>query len=179
MTFDLDGYDLIWASPPCQAYTSAGVVHRNRGAVYPDLISPLRARLSAQPTPWIIENVINAPLRGAVMLCGLMFGLQVFRHRIFESSDLLMAPAHPSHRGKSIGRGYYCVCGKAGRWRNWNGVLRDVPRGTAQEWRRAMGIDWMTRKELTQAVPPAYSEYLGRQMAAQRIGGTFTRGEKP
>jgi len=166
-SFDVRGYDLIWASPPCQAFTLAN--HRARTAgksKHPNLIPVTRALLSAGSggTPYIIENVPTAPLEAPIMLCGTMFGLGVFRHRHFESNVPLVAPAHVNHAGR-IGDGkFFCVAGGAGRWKSWGKVKRNVTKGTVAEWRRAMGSDWMTGKELTQAIPPAYAECLGRQV---------------
>jgi DNA (cytosine-5)-methyltransferase 1 len=118
--------------------------------------------------------VIPAPLDrcATVVLCGLMFGLRVFRHRAFESSLLLMVPPHPSHRGLLIGRdGMCCVVGHGGgvsrRMRSQIARLNRHGSGGQQnkaEWQAAMGIDWMSRDELAQAVPPAYTEFLGLQL---------------
>ena len=129
------------------------------------------------------ENVVGSPLERHVTLCGLMFGLRVFRHRIFESSEMLWRIIHVSHAGYSVGvnvcsphghghgshsrasaQRMFSVAGTAGKWRGWGGYGEGVPKGTVDEWREAMGIDWMKRDELTQAIPPAYSEYLWRQL---------------
>jgi DNA (cytosine-5)-methyltransferase 1 len=157
-------FDAIHASPPCQAYSIASVIHRNNGKEYPKLIEPTRAALIRTRRLYVIENVPGAPLLNPLMLCGLMFDLCVFRHRNFETSFYCFVPDHPSHTGKRIGEGYFSVAGSAGRWKTWGTVQRNVSKGTADEWRAAMGIDWMTRKELTQAIPPAYTEYIGRQL---------------
>lgn len=160
-------YDVIHASPPCQRYTVARAIH-DSGGRHPDLIGPTRAALEACGRPWVMENVIGAPMGSGVVLCGLMFGLRVLRHRVFESSVLLLAPPHPRHpkhlstgtltrkrggrgNGYSTGEsGLVCVAG--------NNFIREA--GAA-----AMGIDWpMTRKELANAIPPAYCEFIGRQL---------------
>ena len=159
-------FDAIHASPPCQAYSVASVIHRNNGKEYPDLILKTRELLNKSSRHWIIENVPGAPLLSPIMLCGLMFELRVFRHRLFETSFLIVPPEHPSHKGKRIGEGYYSVAGSSGRWKSWGTVKRNVSKGTVKEWRESMGIDWMTRKELTQAIPPAYTEYIGRHLIA-------------
>lgn len=164
LEFPLEGFDVVHASPPCQRWSVAGNVHRNRGKEYPDCLTPTRERLKAADMPYVIENVSGAPLENPVVLCGLMFDLRVFRHRLFECAPMIMEPPHPNHNGKRIGEGYFSVAGGAGRWKNWNGVQRNVSKGTRAEWREAMGIDWMTRKELTQAIPPAYTEYIGHQL---------------
>ena len=162
LTFPLEGYDAYHASPPCQAFTMANYQARRDGkAIHPNLIDPIRQRLIATGKPWVIENVIGAPLINPLLLCGTMFGLGVFRHRLFESNILILAPLHAPHKGK-IGDGkYFSVAGGAGRWKSWGTVVRDVNKGSVLEWREAMGIDWMIRKGLTQAIPPAYTEYIG------------------
>lgn len=153
LTVDLKGYDLIWASPPCQAFTLA---QRIRKRQHPDLIDPIRKRLRAAGVPYVIENVEGAPLRSPITLCGSMFpGLRVYRHRLFESSFGIKEPRHPEHvaplrkMGRKVQPGEFMhVVG------NFSGV--DLAR-------EAMNIDWMKRDELREAIPPAYSEYIGRQ----------------
>lgn len=157
-------YDAIHASPPCQKYSIAGTKARNAGKQYLDHIPGVRAALIKIGKPYVIENVPGSPLKTTITLCGLMFGLKVFRHRNFECSHLVFGPPHPSHAGKRIGEGMFSVAGGAGRWHTWGATKRDVSKGSAEEWRNAMGINWMTRKELTQAIPPAYTEYIGRQL---------------
>jgi len=164
LTYPLDGFDVIHASPPCQKWSKASSVHRNNGKIYPDCLSPIREKFYRRGGFWIIENVIHAPMQSTIQLCGLMFGLKVFRHRNFEISHLIFQPTHLSHKGKRIGEGYYSIAGGAGRWKSWGTVHRNVSKGTAAEWRDAMGIDWMTRKELTQSIPPDYTEYIGKQL---------------
>lgn len=163
MTFPLEGFDVIHASPPCQGYSCASIVHRNAGKVYPLLIPEVRRRLVESETPYVIENVERAPVSG-IKLCGTMFNLGVFRHRIFESNILLLQPRHKPHNGR-IGDGkYFSVAGGAGRWKSWGKVQRDVSKGTAEQWRNAMGIGWMTRNEIKESIPPAYTEFIGRQL---------------
>lgn len=163
MTYPLDGFDVIHASPPCQGYSCASIVHRMAGKEYPLLIPEVRERLKLSGLPYVIENVERAPLQG-IKLCGTMFDLGVFRHRIFESNILLFQPDHPYHSG-SIGDGkYFSVAGGAGRWKSWGKVHRDISKGTADQWREAMRIDWMTRNEIKESVPPAYTEFIGKQL---------------
>lgn len=159
-TYPLAGYDLIWASPPCQSYSRATVQQRQDGVEYPDLLAILRMRLQASHLPYIIENVPLAPMQNAVMLCGQMFGIRVLRHRLFEASIPLVVPEHRSHKGLVRGPGKDFVCVVTNAWKA--GLHHD---NTVAVWREAMGIDWMTKKELSEAVPPAYAEYLGRQFA--------------
>ena len=152
-------FDVIHASPPCQAHTVAQRIHGKR---HPDLVGSTRLLLHEVGIPWIIENVMCAPLLQPIMLCGLMFQLKVLRHRLFESSEMLLAPSHPKHpkgnltnscHGYSTGaNGFVTVAG--------NNFVR-------QAGAEAMAIDWMKRRpELAQAIPPAYTEYLGRQLLA-------------
>lgn len=149
MTFDLGGFDFVWASPPCQRYTQMlnhGLTNRNK---HPDLIGPLRKRGFIH----VIENVSGAPLLLPGMLCGEMFGLRVTRHRYFETRFSVEWPNHSPHRGRGHrkqgdGGYYYRVYGHE--------------TGKAS-WGEAMGINWMRSPELAQAIPPAYSEYIARQ----------------
>src|SRR5690242_19044857 len=98
LTVDLNGFDFIWASPPCQAYTGMQRINtRAPNRDHPRLIGPIRDRLKASGTLYTIENVPGAPLIDPVMLCGSMFGLKVRRHRFFESNFTMLAPKcqHP------------------------------------------------------------------------------------
>jgi DNA (cytosine-5)-methyltransferase 1 len=127
----------------------------------PELIAPTREALMVADKPWVIENVVGAPLRNPIKLCGLMFGLRVFRHRLFESNISLVQPPHPSHNGHRIGvGGFCCVCGHGDAGR---GKIDKVHRRLAT-WQLAMGIDWMQKNEIVEAIPPAYLHYIGTQM---------------
>lgn len=107
--------------------------------------------------PWVIENVVGAPLREPALLCGRMFGLPLIRHRLFESSVMLWPlPGHPRHIGL-VGRGEaVTVAGHGGDNAKGHG-------GRAHK-RAAMGIDWMDDAELNEAIPPAYTEWIGAQL---------------
>lgn len=149
-------FDAIHASPPCQAYSQA---HRIRGRDHPDLIAPLRRMLNAAGVPYVIENVPGAPLnpQHSIMLCGSMFPeLRVYRHRWFETSFRCRAPHHPAHdapqvkMGRPVAQGDFIqVVG------NFSGVAYA---------REAMGIDWMPRDKLREAIPPAFTRYIGGQL---------------
>lgn len=155
----LDGYDFIWASPPCQRYTP-GAAKWGTSEDHPHLIPPIRDRLIASGISFAIENVAAARkhLRDPIMLCGTMFGLGVFRHRLFETSFLIMQPDHAPHVGK-IGDGkYQTVTGHAGGSSKRDGWKA----GGVADWRIAMGIDWMVGDELAEAIPPPYAEFIGR-----------------
>ncbi|MFM9943420.1 MAG: DNA cytosine methyltransferase [Hyphomicrobiaceae bacterium] len=155
MTFPLDGFDFIWASPPCQQFSALATREDLSG--YPDLVDPIRQRLLLSGVPWVIENVPGAPLRKDLMLCGGMFGLRSYRHRHFECSFPIRQPEHPKHLVRVNRRG-------ENRREHWaNGgfitITGDVGVYCGPE---AMGIDWMSGNELSEAIPPAYAEYIGR-----------------
>lgn len=157
---DLSGYDFIWASPPCQKY-SAGAARWGTSEDHPHMIPAVRDRLIESGTPYVIENIVPASefLRDPIMLCGTMFSLGVFRHRLFESSFLMLQPEHEAHKGK-IGDGkYHTVTGHAGGSSKRDGWKN----GGVAEWRSAMGIDWMVGDELAESIPPAYSRYIAQQ----------------
>ncbi len=165
LTFPLEGFDFIWASPPCQAYTAVCATRRAKGKEYPRLIGHTRRRLESSGVDWVIENVPSAPLRSGIILCGLNFGLPLLRHRRFESSFLLLAPPHIRHsRGMAVRGEVFTVAGSFGGSTN-NGKRKSCfyMRARRAEAERAMGIDWMDEKTLMQAVPPAYAEFIGRQ----------------
>jgi DNA (cytosine-5)-methyltransferase 1 len=164
MAYPLDGFDAYHASPPCQKFSVASIRHIKAGKVYPDCLTPIRERFRQNGKPWIIENVLGAPMSRMIILCGLMFDLKVFRHRAFETSFVVFSPEHPSHKGKKIGEGYFSVAGGSGRWKSWGTVKRNVSKGTIKEWQAAMGIDWMTAKEIREAIPPTYTEWIGQQL---------------
>lgn len=152
----LDGYDFIWASPPCQAYTMAQNAAKNSHA-HPDLIPAVRERLIRIKCPWVIENVVGAPLINPVVLCGLSFGLKVKRHRLLESKIAFLTPPCPSHN-----QDYYVIFGHEVRNRRHGQTAGR--KNKIAEGRKAMGIEWMTRGELSEAIPPAYSEFIGRRI---------------
>lgn len=152
----LEDFDAIHASPPCQSYSITRAILRGKGLVNrgADLVEAVRELLTGHV--YVIENVPGAPLQSAIQLCGTQFGLRVLRHRRFESSIVCLAPGgceHASgtnsHRGYSRGAAYVTVGGH-----NYN-----VPEG-----RQAMGIDWMVRDELNEAIPPDYTHFLGKQL---------------
>ncbi len=154
---DLSGYDFVWASPPCQAYTQASASQRNAGKVYSDLMAATRAKLAKSGIPYIIENTPGAPMRVDVILCGSMFGLRLIRHRWFELSfaHFQLDPPCQHHPNPIV------CCGHGTP--TWSRAKNGGKCYRIEEVRDAMGIHWMTRDELSQAIPPAYSEYLGRQ----------------
>lgn len=219
LTFPLDGYDFIWASPPCQAFSRLRHLHPKER---PNLIPSIRARLVAQGTPYVIENVPEAPLGGEnlIMLCGTMFGLrtkdgraELRRHRHFESSFHIEVRDRCRHgyvpalsvcgKGRhftapkvltctghtpvdNTGRvSTLSVCGTGlddNRMRKvraisvtgstaQTNVVRNTVREvfTVEQAREAMGIDWMSMKGLSQAIPPAYAQFIAEAFLSQRV----------
>lgn len=161
LTYPLEGFDAHHASPPCHFYSVVRHIHTCQGKSYPDLVDPIRITLENTSKPYIIENVIGAPLNMPIMLCGLMFQLKVLRHRLFETNFYCMQPGHPYHRNIEIGKdGYCCVVAHSAVKGNTN---YQYPNKKTL-WQEAMGIDWMTKYEMTQAIPPAYTEYIGKYL---------------
>jgi DNA (cytosine-5)-methyltransferase 1 len=168
--WNLSSFDFIHASPPCQFGTAAQYLGIARNGNYPEhenLIPKTRELILKTGKPYVIENVAGSRkhLHHPVMLCGLSFGLKVYRHRYFETSPFILVPPHIRHKdttpsagnGKSP-KGFISVCGTGGVKGMTAGEILDY-------WRFAMGIDWMTdRHEIAEAIPPAYTEYIGRRM---------------
>ena len=154
-------FDVIHASPPCQRYSQTRFLPGVRRHKHPDMIPPTRAALRSTGKPYIIENVRGAPLISPIRLSGPMFGIGVIRVRLFETNPfLLVSNETPKPPGRN-------TAGRGDREYGQNGYVTVAGRGfNKQAGARAMGIDWMTRDELSQAIPPAYTEYLGRLMIA-------------
>lgn len=200
LTFPLEGYDFIWASPPCQAYSIMRNLPWLREKQYPRLIRPIRELLVKTAGVYCIENVMDAKHDGmmADWLCGTMFGLPVYRHRLFETNFWWLRPQHVPHdvkkqtvrNGRTLGSRARDVVFSVAEDRrgkeSWLGRRGEAGRGlTVKEngarrpganvghapgveaVRLAMGIDWMSREEITQAIPPAYAEFIGREAMKQ------------
>lgn len=161
-------FDAIHASPPCQAYTA----YRRNGNVgaYPDLIGLTRDLLDTIGLPYVIENVTGSPLRDPVMVCGTMFDppMEIQRHRLFETNWPLAPPMWPC-RHILNGKGRY----PGGRSKERTGSNRGLCRRTIEigTWdipldvqQQAMGMDWSTLEELSEAIPPAYMEFIGHKL---------------
>lgn len=161
-------FAVIHASPPCQLFSNT---QRIRGNEHPDLIGPTRDLLVPLGIPYVIENVMGAKdeLIDPVMLCGAMFPeLRVYRHRLFESSVELSTPAHPAHTHKQTKMGRTPVSGE---------FIHVVGNFSGVEYaKQAMGIDWMGRDELREAIPPAFTKYIGLQLlaASNKKGASHT-----
>jgi DNA (cytosine-5)-methyltransferase 1 len=161
-------FDAIHASPPCQGYSRLRHLPWLKGREYPMLIDATREQLEATGLPWIIENVYDAPLTG-IWLCGTQVGLELLRHRRFESNVLLLIPPHVPHKDVLASGGASLAKRYAGH--GVTGVIKEINRdslaghvaGIARA-RKVMGIDWMKRDELMQAIPPAMTEFLGTQL---------------
>lgn len=149
-------FDAVHASPPCQGYSKLAAMHPEKRNDYPRLIVPVRKLLLGAGSPYVIENVEGSPLTAPLLLCGSMFRLGVARgylrrHRLFECNFPVVQP-RCKHVGNAVG--VYGHGGHAGKHRMLYRAEASV----------AMGIDWMTRDELTQAIPPAYTVWIGTQL---------------
>lgn len=156
LTYPLDGFDFIHASPPCQRFSRMSGSRPGLNREYPDLIETTRQRLITSGLPWVIENVVGAPLLDPITLCGWSLGLQLYRHRLFETNFNIIQPVHFAHK---------LPASKAGHWEP--GTIISVaghcaPMDMARE---AMGIHWMNRAELVEAIPPAMARYIIREWA--------------
>jgi DNA (cytosine-5)-methyltransferase 1 len=172
LTVDLDGYDAYAASPPCQGY--GHFRHRWDASKWPLLIAPIRARLEATGKPFVIENVEDArwDMKNPTMLCGSSFGLRVRRHRLFETNFPLPNLAC-DHAWQDRHRPYRLYVGKSrlgGRGYRESGI-QPVYGGNHNVGGRspffksvAMGIDWMSQEDLNEAIPPAYTRYVGQHL---------------
>lgn len=155
---DLEPYDLIHASPPCQTYSITKHLRIAQGKKTDklDLVEPVRNLLIESGKPYVIENVIGSPLIDPVLVCGSAFGLKVRRHRLFESNKPI--------------KGTKCDHKAQGRPIGIYGSLNDeIPKGgktakTIEEGRLAMGIHWMIWGELVEAIPPKYTEWIANQL---------------
>lgn len=161
-------FDAIHASPPCQHHSSMKSMHNAKTHV--DLIPETRRLLRGIDRPYVIENVIGAPMEFPSLLCGTMFGLgvegaELRRHRVFESDSLMLCPKCRHSKNSVIG-----VYGEGVRDSRRKSD-KTIPDFGVEQGRIAMGIDWMTLVELCQAIPPAYTQYLGKQLLNRVMKG--------
>ncbi len=155
-------YDLIHGSPPCQAYTPLNAYNHK---TYPDLIAPTRTAMRAVGRPYVIENVEAArpEMVNPVMLCGPMFGLRIYRHRLFEASFPLAPPPHPAHVARCSRNGYLPTPERP---------FMTITGGRhSKAWQRAaaeaMGTPWITTiRGVCEAIPPAYAKHIGQAALA-------------
>lgn len=158
-------FDAVHASPPCQSYSDLAKRNRNADA-WPRLIEPVREMLFRSGLPYVIENVEGAPLVSPVMLCGTMFkGLRVIRHRLFEANFPILTPKHGSHPKVHTFDKRKSHYGKTNDMRDFVQVTGGG-NCTVAAARDAMGIGWMTKNELNEAIPPAYTKFIGKQLLA-------------
>ncbi len=159
-------FDVIHSSPPCQPYSTLAALSNG---THLELIEPTRAALLATGKPYVIENVLGSPLVNPIMLCGTMFGLGVIRHRLFETSPVFWwPPSQCQHIGKATGA--HSTKGNGTNSIKNHGFTYVTVVGNdylADEGREAMDIDWMIKLELSQAVPPAYTKWLGDQLLSK------------
>jgi DNA (cytosine-5)-methyltransferase 1 len=160
----LRSFDVITASPPCQTHSITQHLRNAQGKSTDkiDLIPQTREALVLSGKPYVIENVKGAPLIDPIQLCGSSFGLKVRRHRIFESNlELIGSTCDHKAQGRPVG--VY-------------GSMRDeIPKGgktatSIEEAREAMGINWMLWGDLVEAIPPVYTEFIGKQLMVKFAG---------
>lgn len=151
----LSDFDAIHASPPCQLHSKT---HRIMKSDFPALIGPTRELLEQTGLPWIIENVEDAlpEMRDPIMLCGETFGIETYRHRLFETSFPIDEPEHPKHVAKVTKMGRRPI---EGQYMHIVGNFTAVDKG-----REVMGMPWANRDGLREAIPPVYAEYVGRRI---------------
>jgi DNA (cytosine-5)-methyltransferase 1 len=159
----LQSFDAIHASPPCQSYSD--LAKRNGNAhEWPRLVEPVRKMLMNTGLPYVIENVEGAPLLNPIVLCGTMFpGLRVLRHRLFEANFLMVSLPHGKHPRVHTFDKRKSHYGKTDERKDFVQVTGGGNCSIAAA-REAMGIDWMTKNELNEAIPPAYTEFVGTQI---------------
>lgn len=150
---EIGEFDAIHASPPCQAYAATRVLSKKN---HPELIEPVRELLKASGLPYVIENVPGAPLASPVRLNGFLFDLATERERWFECSFSMPLVLLPQSLRKPV---------KMGRPVADGDVIQVVGHFSNVAYaRQVMGAEWMTRDELAQAIPPAYTEFIGTQL---------------
>lgn len=180
LTFDngeilyLADFVAFHASPPCQFASIATARWRNVGYKYPELVWAIRELLLETGKPYVIENVTGAKryLRHPILLCGLSFGLKVVRHRWFETNPFILSPGHSYRQCHGAVTRKVAINDPAGHGMPGHTYRALTVAGHGgnsqsfrwQDWQEAMGIDWMNKQELTQAIPPAYTEYIGKYL---------------
>ena len=164
---ELDDVTAIHASPPCQRYSTSTASTGDPDG-HPDLIEPIRDLLEMSGKPYVIENVEAAPLRRDLVLCGSMFDLRVRRHRVFELGNWMLWGAPPCRHVEQRRSGPVVdVTGHAG---GRNQTLRDgypIKFYDLEHAREVMGMPWASTRGCTEAIPPAYTEFIGRQLIDQ------------
>jgi DNA (cytosine-5)-methyltransferase 1 len=179
LTVDLTGFDVVAASPPCQLYSVATPAHRRHD--HPDLVEPTRQRLRAAvgapggPWAYVMENVPGAPLHDPITICGDSLRLGVRRHRLFESNlPLVGTPCWHDRETPPVP-----VYGSYGQRAGRKPVVEGEASPGTEAAREAMGIDWMPWPNLTQAIPPAYTHWIGVQLMRHRPADHERRPNPP
>lgn len=166
--FDMASFDAIHASPPCQGYSKN---MRHLAKPKPMLIEACREMLRASGRPWIIENVEGAPLESettlfgehGVLLCGTQFGLRIRRHRLFETSFSVPMPPPCNHRAAPL---------NPHREESRERMRKEFGRVDLEAiWRKEAGVAWMNKHDGRQAIPPVFTEYIGKQLLAAILTG--------
>lgn len=160
-------YHVIHTSPPCQKYSTITITQRNNGKIYRDILTETRQELIKLGVPSVIENVMPAPIKSDCILRGDMFGLRVLKQRKFECINwFMMAPILPKKIGSVTEGDFAQVVGVGQKRNNQMKQLKGVSEGksVSEIWSEAMGINWMTRKEMAEAIPPAYTRYIGKYL---------------
>lgn len=159
--YRLSDFSAIHASPPCQAWSAMSNCRPGLADEYPRLIKLVRDQLIESGLPYVIENVPGSPLLEPIELCGQMFGRELYRHRLFETSFPVDVPEHPEH---------VMPASKAGHWRP--GTVMSVAGHFAPvaHAREIMQIDWMNREEMAESIPPYYTSYLAKYLIADIEG---------
>ncbi len=156
-------FDAVHASPPCQSYSDLAKRNGN-GHKWPRLIEPVREMLMRSGLPYVIENVDGAPLIDAVVLCGTMFPkLRVLRHRLFEANFEIVPPAHKKHPKVHTFDRRKSHYGKTDEWKDFVQVTGGG-NCTIAAARAAMGIDWMSKNELNESIPPVYAQFVAQAL---------------
>lgn len=157
-------FDFVHASPTCQLYSPSTEPYKSKGYDYPDTLSPVRDHLRSQnEIPYSIENVMPAPIRRDIVLHGRMFGLKLIRRRKFEIGNwFTLSSSNVGVEKNLIGRGEAMTVAGNGCKTHYPGQSISKVEGKTilEKWSVAMGIDWMDRKQLAQAIPPVYMEYI-------------------
>jgi DNA (cytosine-5)-methyltransferase 1 len=159
MTFPLDGFDAIHASPPCQDHSPLKSRAGEHGTGW--MLDATLARLADQPAPWVVENVGGAHNRADLLLCGEMFDLRTVRHRRFtldpRIAALIPVPPHYRHRRPTSTKNRIAALAEGHNL----SITGDVGIHAGPP---CMGINWMTGEELSQAIPPAYTQFIGEYL---------------
>jgi DNA (cytosine-5)-methyltransferase 1 len=167
--YRLSDFDAIHASPPCQEYSALRSMKTRK---YAAVLPQVRERLRVSRVPWVVENVERAPMHQGVMICGTALGLNVRRHRLFDSSHFIYPPGPCRHHTQNVnayghGAWNYERRDPACVWTRKNSTQRAVAIGAA---RAAFEVPWMTRDEMAECIPPAYTQWIGRQLLPVVMG---------